>query len=259
MQVTPGTLGPGFCPTSEQVRLNAYAAALAITFPLGLGNFSFGNTTPPPDMQGFPWFRLNADGSPDKWYSYFNGAWVTPHPIAANDPAAIRFFQGSYASIASYDGGDTNPVGSASGPMWQVVGQTTGGATDYGSMGGLVPIGVSANFAQGATGYPPNASGTPSTTLGQVTIAPANIPAHGHTVLSQGPVFVPYSAGTTAILPQQSETVQTPGVILGGNTTGLAADGITANPPTSFYGMPWIAGWWICRTGRIFYLASEAP
>jgi hypothetical protein len=258
MQVTPGTLTPGFCPTSEQVRLNAFAAALAVTFPLGLFNGSFGNPTPAPDMQSFPWYRLNSDGSPDRWYTYFDGAWVAPHPVAANDTAAIRFFQGSYASIGTYDGGDTNSPGFASGPMWQVIGQTTGGATDYGSMGGLVPIGVSANFAQGATGYPPNASATPTTTLGQVSLGATNMPAHPH-LLNAQVTNVPIGSGLPAAIPSTAEpgSTQPSGYVVGGNSTGFMADGITPNPPTPFYGFPWMAGWWICRTGRVFYLASE--
>lgn len=239
MQVTPGELGPGFCPTSEQVRLNAYAAALAVTFPLGLFNGSYGNATPPPDMQSFPWYRLNSDGSPDRWYVYFNGAWVSPNPIAANDTAAIRFFQGPYASISTYDGGDTNTPGSASGPMWVVIGQTTGGATDYGSMGGLMPIGVSATYAQGMTGGAASA-----------TLTLPNMPPHSHTpqgglnFSTDNNTGAPITIGGT---PFGSAVPATS--VVGGNPDGSTLPVSTISP--------YIAGYWICRSGRIFYLASE--
>lgn len=152
MQVTPETLPQGFCPTSEQDRLNTYAANLLVTFPLTQGTFSYGNSVPAPDMQGFPWFRLNPDGSPDRWYVYFNGNWVANNPVAPNDVVAVRFFPGSYGDIATYDGGDTNAPGVASGPMWGVVGQTIGGSTDYGTYSGMFLLGGSASFLPGTTG-----------------------------------------------------------------------------------------------------------
>lgn len=251
MQVNPGELPDGFCPASEQSRLNAYAQSLAITFPLGFGNFSQGNNAPPVDMQGFPWFRYNADGSPDRWYVYFNGAWVSPNTVAALDVAALRFHPGPYASIATYDGGDTNTPGSASGPMWSVIGQTTGGATDYGTMGGRIPVGVSAVFGEGANGLPPNASATPSTTLGMVTLAPANIPAHNHTLNGRQTLFAGGSNGSGNTMPFAGQP-PVAGLVAGGNSTGSDANG-NANPPTSFYGFPWMAGYWIQRTSRIFY------
>ena len=238
MQVTPGALGRGFCPTSEQARLNAYAAALAVTFPLGLGNFSLGNATPEPDMNSFPWYRYNSDGSPDKWYSYFNGSWVAPHPISANDQAAIRFYTGSYASIATYDGGDTNTPGAAAGPMWAVLGQTTGGPTDFGTLGGKVPLGASASIAANSTGG--NASG-------QVTLDLTNVPAHKH----GGESYVLDQAGIGVYAGGGSGTNSSFTGSAGGNPDGSTAP-INILPP-------YLAGYWIARSSRIFYLASEAP
>lgn len=239
MQVTPGSLGDGFCPASEQLRFNAYAAALSVTFPLGLGNFSQGNTTPATDMQSFPWFRYNSDGSPDKWYIYFNGAWVSPNPVPANDPAALRFFQGTYASIATYDGGDTNAPGAASGPMWAVIGQTTGGSTDYGSMGGRMPVGVSADFAQGATGGEINH-----------TLLVTEMPAHAH------PPPVTATAGYCIDgAPGGNAALNAGNLVNEYQMTGIAggnADGTTAphqNMP------PFLSAYFIYRTSRIFYVA----
>lgn len=253
MQVTPGELPIGFCPSSEQQRLNTYASALAVTFPLGLGNFTQGNAAPPVDMQGFPWFRYNADGSPDRWYVYFNGSWVSPNPVAAQDAAAIRFHPGPYGAIATYDGGDTLTPGPAAGPMWQVIGQTTGGSTDYGTYGGTTLVGVNAVFGEGQTGQPPNGSTTPSTTLGMVTESADNIPAHGHLAR------VSFLAGSAQVdnrialfdnLVPDNQCVGN--LVIGGNNTGQDSSG-NPLPPKPFWGFPWAGAYFIGRTSRIFY------
>lgn len=233
MQVTPGTLPQGFCPPSEQARLNAFAAALGITFPLSLGNFSYGNSVPISDMQGFPWYRLNSDGSPDGWYTYFNGSWVRPNPVPANDPACLRFFTGPYASIATYDGGDTNPLGDASGPMWMVAGQTTGGATDYGTLGGRLPIGISADFGEGSSGGSQ-----------QQILTLTQIPKHVHPPLAPQTDFWGQGGGTSGLGGGGTSSQPTTG------STGGNPDGSTA--PISIMN-PYLAGYWISRTGRLYY------
>lgn len=236
MQVTPGMLPQGFCPASEQARLNTYAANLAVTFPLGLGNFSFSNTVPDPDMQSFPWFRLNSDGTPDRWYVYANGSWIAPNPIAANDPAAIRFHPGPYAVISTYDGGESGTVTSDSGPMWQVVGQVTNISTDYGTMGGRIPVGISADFGEGATG------GSQAH-----TIVLNEVPPHTHNALSPSTQFLTIGGGTGGGQGNNGW--------IGTNTTA-SAGGNTDESTTPINIMnPWISGYWIARTSRIFYRA----
>ena len=41
----------------------------------GLALVNYGNTTPTTDRTGLPWVRLNADGSPDGLYVYYQGNW----------------------------------------------------------------------------------------------------------------------------------------------------------------------------------------
>lgn len=59
------------------------------------------------------------------------GHWVSRNPIGASDDSR-RIYVGTSASVATYDGGDANAPGIASGPMWEI---------DT-AFAGSVPIGV---------------------------------------------------------------------------------------------------------------------
>lgn len=77
---------------------------------------NYGNTTPPPDDRTKPWFRTNADGTPDDTYTFVNGAWVAKHHLL---PGAVILYRGSEASIETYDGGEAGAITATTGPMWQ--------------------------------------------------------------------------------------------------------------------------------------------
>lgn len=78
--------------------------------------WNIGTATPGPDDRDKPWFRFNADGTPDKIYSYVNGAWISRHPLVS--PAVIMF-TGSEADITTYDGGEAGAITATTGPMWE--------------------------------------------------------------------------------------------------------------------------------------------
>lgn len=80
--------------------------------------FNFGNTTPAPDDRDKPWLRTNADGTPDKVYTFVNGAWVALHPMAVGSRI---LYGGSEASITTFDGGEAGAITATTGPMWQKV------------------------------------------------------------------------------------------------------------------------------------------
>lgn len=236
MSINPGVIPAGFCPTNIQALSNKLAETWEVTFPLGLFNGSFGNTVPNADMQAFPWFRTNSDGTPDRWYVYANGSWVAPNPIPANWPCPQPYF-GTYASIATLDGGEAGIVTADSGPMWQVIGTTTGGPTDYGSMGGFIPIGISADFGEGASGGSQ-----------QQTLALNQMPAHAHGPgLSSGTEFIYRGTGGGIGTVGGSGGSSPLTSVVGGNPDGSTAPINIMNP--------WKAVYWIARTGRIFYRA----
>jgi hypothetical protein len=86
-----------------------------------LGNqttFNYGPDTPTPDNQDRPWFKTDANYLPERWYTFSNGSWVSRHPVAAG---AIVMYEGSEASIPTYDGGEAGVVTATTGPMWEKV------------------------------------------------------------------------------------------------------------------------------------------
>lgn len=124
--------------------------------------FNFGPTTPAPDDQDKPWFRTNADGTPDRLYVYSGGSWVAKHAIPAG---AVWLYEGSEGSIPTFDGGEAGVVTATGGPMWEKVSQ----------LDGRFPIGP------GTVG---------STTIGvgdtggthEHTLTMENIPKHTHSI-----------------------------------------------------------------------------
>jgi len=85
------------------------------------GDFSgiiVSDVTPDADNRDKLWVKLSA-GAPVKQYYYFNGDWVWPHAEPASSNAR-KIWVGNAASLVTYDGGDADAAGDASGPMWEV-------------------------------------------------------------------------------------------------------------------------------------------
>lgn len=121
IQAQVGNLPAGFCPTGPdalQQILNAFTQAVIWTMPGTFNGINFGPVRPGPDDTDKPWFRINLDGTPDGLYWYINGQWVRPNPMM---PGAIMLWDGALPDFTTFDGGDTNPIGYASGPMWAEV------------------------------------------------------------------------------------------------------------------------------------------
>lgn len=98
----------------------ALIALLAATFPEDASIFNTCNTEPSPARRAYPWFRCNADGTPDKWYRYSMGAWISLHP---SPPGLVAMYEGTEGSIDTFDGGEAGAVTATSGPMWEKVSQ----------------------------------------------------------------------------------------------------------------------------------------
>lgn len=113
-----GELEEGYCFTSWQQTLEDFFAAVSGYLPGAYNTFNYGSQTPSSDDRGKPWFRLNSDGSPDRWYVFFDGMWVSPHPIDPEDDE-VKIWSGSEADISLKDGGNTNAVTLTDGPFWR--------------------------------------------------------------------------------------------------------------------------------------------
>lgn len=74
------------------------------------------SSTPAAEDRGKPWFRTNADGTDDGWWTFYNGFWIQKHPMATG---AIIMWEGAIADIDTYDGGEAGAVTNITGPFWE--------------------------------------------------------------------------------------------------------------------------------------------
>lgn len=228
----------GYCPTSEQDRLNVYASLIAATFPLSAGIINYGNSTPLPDYQSFPWIRLNPDGTLDGTYAYANGSWTRPHPVPANSPILFAWNDVA-ANIATFDGGEVASVSSNTGPMWQIsTVDSLPPAADGSNViaWGEMLIGQSTTYAQGSEGG-----------VAQVTLDLTQIPPHVHPPLAgSGTAFATRGAATGSSLQGSGDSNFCA-------TTGTAG-GLTATTTAPHNNLPpYKAVYFISRTARQFY------
>jgi microcystin-dependent protein len=162
----------GTCFASEQERLMAIARNLRGILPGQYSTIIFDADEPAPEDRDKLWFKLSGDGSPDRLYAFYNGAWVSKHPTPPGPNGEIKAFEGDSSLIPTYDGGEAGEVGEASGPMWAL-------AEEYQAR---FPIGAGTlasgtAIAVGATG------GEEKVTTKLVA---ANIPAHSHNIGVEG-------------------------------------------------------------------------
>lgn len=133
-RLIPGTLPEGWCAQSEQDRYQAYfrlGQVVSLTGQTGQQFFNFGNSTPSADNRVYPWLRTESDGSPDRWYVFFDGLWCSPHETPASD-GRLWPFEGTEAEVATLDGGTAGTATTKGGPFWEI-------ATDWAAK---MPLGV---------------------------------------------------------------------------------------------------------------------
>lgn len=151
-----------FCHTSWQTTWPTLVGLLSGQLDGNVQSINFGSTVPDAEDRDKPWFRINADGTPDKVYSYSSGNWMALHPLAAG---LIMLYDGSEASINTLDGGESGAVTASTGPFWERVT----------AMDGRFPIGPGTtangtNILIGGTGGED-----------EVTLTEDQMPSHTHT------------------------------------------------------------------------------
>jgi hypothetical protein len=108
-----GNVPQGFCPSTWQAALNGIGAALSVDIPAASG-FSIGSTKPADTSQ--VWFRIDSLGRFLGIYIFGQGSWLSAHPSACG---LTMWWFAALPNFTTFDGGDSNSVGPASGPMWQ--------------------------------------------------------------------------------------------------------------------------------------------
>lgn len=219
-----GNLPAGACYASEQARLSAFAANLSGQLPGTFNSVVVGAATPGADDRDKPW--LADDGR--LWL--FNlpglGAWVSRHPMAVG---AVMLYEGSEASIVTFDGGEAGVATPSTGQMWEKVSQ----------MDGRVPVGPGTLSPSGAPVAIGDTGGAD-----RVALLINEIPPHNHALKCWGA-----AAGSTdrpqwianGTVERSFNTENS-----GGNPAGTAADTHQNMPP--YRGI-----WFIRRTARIWY------
>lgn len=215
-----------FCFTSWQ---QSWPTLVSLLMANQEGNqqfINFGSTTPVAEDQDKPWFRTNADGTPDKFYSYSSGNWLALHPIA---PGLIVWWNGALASVPTLDGGEAGAVSPTTGPFWEQLTQ----------MDGRFPLGPG-TLTDGTVVAVGGTGGNQ-----KVTLNLSQIPAHTHTVKIGGQGDV---AGGSII-----ESVQNPDSPQGQKET-LSAGGDAGGNTVAHDNMPPYYGIYaLKRSTRLYY------
>lgn len=124
VQFQLGQLPIGYCFTGLQQYANDI---ISILTGFVSGNFQgviIGPNLPLASQQSNVWIKLNVDLSPIGWFTFWNGQWVTPHPIAPGSQFRLPW-KGLEGDLWKADGGDgldpsTNAPTPTTGAMWQI-------------------------------------------------------------------------------------------------------------------------------------------
>lgn len=161
--ITTQGLPVGFCALTP-AQWTTLVSLLTGSVSGNFRNYNYGNTEPAPSFRGDPWYRLLSDGTPDKTYSFVNGVWISPHPVATG-VVILYSDSANPTDIAQFDGGETGTVTATSGPMWERL-------TTYNAR---VPMGIGPLPGGGSVVL--NVTGGNE----EHTLTIAQLPAHTHT------------------------------------------------------------------------------
>lgn len=124
IQLTPGSLPSGYCPSTFQQLYNQMFALASASIDLSVSFFIISKTEPDPEDRDKAWIKRNddgGDGSLERLYLYWDGKWIAPHPVPINS-SERRIWTGTELELETYDGGTALVVGeeATTGPFWEV-------------------------------------------------------------------------------------------------------------------------------------------
>lgn len=223
----PGTLPQGYCFRGYQQLLIDFVAAITAFLAGQYRTYNYGNSEPVANDRDKPWRRLNVDGSPDRWYDYFNGQWVSPYEVPPSSDER-RLWVGIAVDLETYDGGSAGAVTATTGPFWEV-------DTDF---AGKVIVGPG-TLQPSATVIAVGDTGG----VDQVTLVINEIPSHGHTIPNA--VVGQIGGGGSAMIGFSGTG---PDIIPVGNVATTATGGGQAHTNMP----PYRAAYVIKRTARVY-------
>jgi len=228
---TPGTLLENAC---FQNLYNEITEKSEITIPDGLGGVVIQDTTPSADDQDKLWAKT-ASGFLQRIYKYQDGQWLAQHPIPASDARRVIYTGASGATLDALDGGNSNSVGNADGPFWEI-------DTDFQFR---MPIGVGTLPDSGTALSIGDTGGNDQTTLTE-----GNIPAHSHTFgVEDDGLATDGLTGRLRVGGGEEIDWQSAAVAAALGETRDTGDGTAFNTIP-----PYITVYFIKRTARIYYV-----
>ena len=240
--LTAPSLPSGYCwPASPQTLFtDAIAWGLSAEFNFDTINtyYNYGDSTPTADYRGYAWLRTGATNSNENgWFTWDAtlSRWIKPHAVPPSSDARWIWI-GSTVDLQSFDGGNTNAVADADGPMWEV----------DSNFAAKFPVGVGTFTASGDVAVGGSTTSTGVSGEDKHTLVTSELPAHSHSISAMQGLDIDESSNRTlsgtdgnADEFQDSMNTETEGDDTGHNNL----------PP--FYGC-----YFIKRTGRKFYAVS---
>lgn len=227
-QLIPGTLPTNCYPASPQLFYNLMFQLGVVQFP-NLTGIIISDSQPAATDRDKGW--LKTSGSSPLWpplFIWFNGAWVMRHP----DPPSgdtVRLYRGTLGNLTTYDGGDNNPLGDASGPMWE---EYTAAQGRFPLSPGTLPSGLV--VAVGATGGEE-----------RHTLTIPELPAHTHPPLT--------TANGNTFLGEQNGGASSTQPVGTGTFPRDATTGSTGGDQPHQNMPPYVGVYQIVRTARVYY------
>lgn len=221
VQISTSVVPQGTCPEWIIERWPELVALLSANLNGSLNVFNDGNSVPAPADQSKPWYRSNVDGTPDRWYRYSGGSWISRHPQI---PGLIAPWEGDISTVDTLDGGEVAAVTATTGPMWQRVTE----------LNAKFPIGIGTLpggtvLAVGSTGGEEN----------HILIT-SEMPRHAHVLRCDTKMEL----GSDVRRARNNDATN--------NDADVATDFAGGDQPHNTM-PPYYALNWIRRTGRIFY------
>ena len=146
----PGTLPANYCYTTPQ---QYYIDIMSITQGFLPGQYTTvikSATAPDSTDRDKVWFRLNNDNSFDRAYVFFNGIWVSKHPLPIGFTSIAPRSLGNAVAVGNWDEGvGADPTTALTGPFWEVDTDFSGRSPiGAGALGGGTTLVTGDNFGE---------------------------------------------------------------------------------------------------------------